>query len=64
MRWVAFAFSFGPILFGIGLIAPAVASGLNLTGINPPFGISPLQAGLGIGVVLGLVARQRRTWLW
>ncbi|MCC6479438.1 hypothetical protein [Sphingorhabdus sp.] len=64
MRLIALAFSFGPVLFGIGLIAPAIASAFDLAGIAPPFGISPLHAGLGIGILLGLVARQRKTWLW
>lgn len=64
MRWVAWAFSFGPILFGIGLIAPAITSGLHIAGIDQPFGRNPMHVGLAIGIVLGVVARQRRTWLW
>lgn len=64
MRLIALAFSFGPILFGIGLIAPAVASAIELAELSPPFGMSALHFGLGVGVVLGIIARQRRTWLW
>ncbi|MFO1254856.1 MAG: hypothetical protein U1E37_04225 [Sphingomonadaceae bacterium] len=64
MRWVSAAFSFGPILFGIGFLAPVIASALALANISPPFGLSPLHAGLGIGILLGIAARQRGTWLW
>ena len=51
MRLIALAFSFGPVLFGIGLIAPAIASAFDLAGIAPPFGISPLHAGLHLTCV-------------
>lgn len=64
MRAIAFGFSLGPILFGIGFLAPAIAALLSAAHIIAPFGFTPIQFGLGLGVMLGLVARQRRTWLW
>ncbi len=64
MRVIAFGFSLGPILFGIGFLAPAIAALLSVAKIDAPLGFTPIQFGLGLGVIMGLVARQRRTWLW
>lgn len=64
MKAIAFGFSLGPILFGIGFLAPMIAALLGLAGIAAPLGLTPIQFGLGLGILLGLVARQRRTWLW
>ena len=64
MKFITYVFSLGPILFGIGFLAPVIAALLGAAGIHAPFGLSPIQVGLGIGVLLGIVARQRRTWLW
>lgn len=64
MRVIAFGFSLGPILFGIGFLAPTIAALLGVANIGAPLGVTPIQFGLGLGVMLGLVARQRRTWLW
>ena len=64
MRAIAFGFSLGPILFGIGFLAPAIAALLSAANIGAPLGFTPIQFGLGLGVMLGLIARQRKTWLW
>lgn len=64
MRAIAFLFSLGPILFGIGFLAPVMAALLGATGVAAPFGLAPLHFGLMVGALLGLVARQRGTWLW
>lgn len=64
MRVIAFAFSLGPILFGIGFLAPLIAALLGAAGIDAPLGLAPLHFGLATGALLGLVARQRGTWLW
>ena len=64
MRVIAFGFSLGPILFGIGFLAPVIAALLSAANIGAPVGLTPIQFGLGLGAILGLVARQRRTWLW
>jgi hypothetical protein len=64
MRIVAFIFSFGPVFFGIGFIAPLIAALLSLAKITPPFGLSGIQFGLIIGVIAGSIAMRRRTWIW
>lgn len=64
MKLVAFFFSLGPILFGIGFLAPVIVALLNVAGIAHPLGLSPTSFGLVIGILLGVIARQRRAWLW
>ncbi|WP_219894482.1 hypothetical protein [Aquisediminimonas profunda] len=64
MRLIALAFNFGPILFGIGFLAPLIAAILGLAGLSAPLGLSPIKFGLVAGVILGAAARMRRTWLW
>lgn len=64
MRLIGIAFGLGPILFGIGFLAPLIAATLELTGISGPAGLSPIHCGLVLGIVLGAVARWRKTWLW
>ena len=64
MRLIGIAFGIGPILFGIGFLAPMIAAILELARLSGPFGLSPIQFGLVLGIVLGAVARRRKTWLW
>lgn len=64
MRLIEFAFGLGPILFGIAFLAPLIAAICGVTGIEAPLGLNPIQFGLGLGAMLGLIARQRKTWLW
>ena len=64
MRLIGIAFGFGPILFGIGFLAPMIAAILELAGLSGPFWLSPIQFGLVLGIVLGGLARRRKTWLW
>lgn len=64
MRVFAFGLSLGPILFGIGFLAPVIAALLEVFSAKPPLGFTPIQFGLVIGAMLGFIARQRRTWLW
>ena len=56
-------FFFGPLLFGIGFIAPLTAQVLAQTGWPLPFGLTPLVAGLIVGAVLGGVAQIRGRWI-
>ncbi len=56
-------FSVGPLLFGIGFLAPLIAQVLQQTAAPAPFGLSPLLFGLLIGGALGLVATLRGRWL-
>lgn len=64
MRLIEYAFGLGPVLFGIAFLAPLIAAICGVAGIGAPFGLSPIHFGLGLGAMLGLIARQRRTWLW
>lgn len=64
MRLIAFAFSLGPILFGIGFLAPVMKATMDVFAVAAPFGFEPLHFCLGVGAVIGLIARQRQTWLW
>ncbi len=64
MRLIAAAFSLGPILFGIGFLAPLMLASLEALGVSVPFGLNPLYVCLSLGAALGVVARQRKTWLW
>lgn len=64
VRLIGIAFGLGPILFGIGFLAPLIAATLDLAEISGLAGLSPIQFGLVVGIVLGAVARRRKTWLW
>lgn len=64
LRLVGFAFGLGPIFFGIGFLAPLIAAILQHFGVPALLGLSFIQCGLIAGILLGLIARQRRTWLW
>lgn len=52
-----------PLLFGLGFLAPLIAQTIERTGWQPPFGLSPLLAGLIVGGSLGGLARIRGQWL-
>ena len=53
------AFAWGPLLFGIGFVAPVCAQGLEAASIHAPLGLSSLQFGLGVGLTSGLLAKFR-----
>ena len=54
-------FYFGPLIFGIGFIAPLTAQVIERAGFVLP--VSPLVAGLIVGVALGGVAQVRGRWI-
>ena len=54
---------FGPVLFGIGFIAPLIAQSLDAAELSAPLGLSNIAFGLVVGVSLGTIARLRGTWL-
>jgi hypothetical protein len=56
-------FALMPVFFGIGFIAPLIAQLLTALHIAPPFGISPIALGLGVGAPWGLYATVRGSWL-
>lgn len=56
-------FFFGPIIFGLGFLAPLCAQVIIKAAWTAPFGLTPLQTGLIIGGTLGLIAQIRGRWL-
>ncbi len=56
-------FAFGPLLFGLGFLAPLIAQSMEALALTPPLGLSPLALGLAVGGVLGLVANIRGRWV-
>jgi hypothetical protein len=57
------AYQWGPVLFGIGFLAPLIAQTLDANGLAAPLGLSGIQFGLAVGIVGGLVAKIRGTWV-
>jgi hypothetical protein len=49
----------GPVLFGIGFIAPLVAESMDAGSVSAPFGLTNLALGLIVGTVAGAVAKLR-----
>ena len=56
-------FYLGPLIFGIGFIAPLTATIIRQAAWQPPFGVEPLLAGLFVGGAWGLYAQWRGRWL-
>jgi len=56
-------FYFGPLIFGIGFVAPLSAEIIDAMSWTLPVGLSPLMAGLIIGGALGLLAQFRGRWI-
>lgn len=63
MKLIAFLFRFGPLLFGLGFLAPVIAATLDAFRLTDVFGFAPLTFGLIIGGVLGAIATVRKSWL-
>jgi hypothetical protein len=63
MTLLRYLFAVGPLLFGIGFIAPLIAQSLEALALQAPMGLSPLALGLGIGASLGLIATLRGRWV-
>ena len=60
----------GPVLFGVGFLAPLIAQSMEAGGIPGPWGLAPLHVGLAVGVTAGLIAlaaaedaRMQESWL-
>ena len=62
-KLIELIFHFGPLLFGVGFIAPLVAQMVSRSGWVLPLGVSPLVAGLIIGCAWGAVAQVRGRWV-
>jgi uncharacterized membrane protein YdjX (TVP38/TMEM64 family) len=57
------AYAWGPLLFGVGFVAPVIAQTLDATSVAPPLGLTTVQTGLVTGVLLGTVAKLRGRWI-
>lgn len=53
----------GPVLFGVGFIAPLIAQSMDAASVSAPLGVSNVTFGLAIGLTLGVVARLRGRWV-
>lgn len=63
MQLIGILFRLGPVWFGIGFLAPAIAALIEALHVAPPLGLAPITCGLIVGVVLGSIATVRGTWL-
>jgi hypothetical protein len=53
----------GPVLFGIGFMAPLIAQSMDAASLSAPLGLSNIGLGLILGVFLGTVAKWRGRWI-
>jgi hypothetical protein len=53
----------GPLFFGLGFIAPLIATLMTRSGLELPFGLPPLWLGLALGGACGLCAKFRGSWI-
>jgi hypothetical protein len=63
IQFLKFARPFGPLLFGIGFVAPLVAQSMDASSVSAPAGLSTLGLGLIVGVSWGLFAMKRGRWI-
>jgi hypothetical protein len=63
MSVIKLLFLFGPLFFGLAFLAPLTAQLIERFGWAAPFGLSPLQFGLALGGLLGLIATIRGRWV-
>ena len=62
-RILSSLFTIGPLLFGLGFVAPVTAALLHSFGITLPYSLNTLYAGLAVGLIWGLIATKRGSWL-
>ena len=63
MPIIRLIFTVGPLLFGIGFLAPLISQSMDAMSLTAPFGLSTLGFGLCIGAALGAVANLRGRWV-
>lgn len=56
-------YAWGPLLFGIGLVAPVIAQSMDAVALSAPGGLTNIQLGLVIGILTGTVAKMRGRWI-
>jgi hypothetical protein len=53
----------GPLFFGLGFIAPLIATLVTRSGLELSFGLSPIWLGVALGGAWSLCARFRGSWI-
>ena len=53
----------GPVLFGVAFLAPLIAQSLEAMSLSAPLGLEAIHFGLGVGLLLGVVAAIRGRWV-
>ena len=53
----------GPLFFGLGFIAPLIATLVTRSGLEPSVGLSPIWLGVAVGSAWGLYAKFRGSWI-
>lgn len=53
----------GPLFFGLLILAPLMDQVLTNIGLEPAMGISNLQIGVATGLVWGLIAKVGGRWI-
>jgi|TARA_R110000796_G_scaffold246455_1_gene371263 ABC-type sulfate transport system permease subunit len=56
-------FQYGALVFAFGFIAPLTMQIITRAGIDLPFGLSPLMAGLILAALWGGIAQYRGRWI-
>ncbi len=56
-------FDYGALIFAFGFLAPLIAQLIMQFGWPPPFGLSPLVAGLIVAGAYGAIAQLRGRWI-
>jgi hypothetical protein len=56
-------FPWGPVFFGLGFLAPLIASLMIALSIAAPFGLNEIHVGLVIGGTWGLIAKFGGRWI-
>ncbi len=56
-------FAVGPLIFGVGFLAPLIAQSMDALALNAPFGVANLSFGLVVGASLGALATARGRWV-
>jgi hypothetical protein len=54
---------YGPVLFGIGFVAPLIAQSMDAAALSAPLGLSNIALGLIVGLSLGIIAQLRGRWV-
>jgi hypothetical protein len=57
------AYGWGPVLFGIGFVAPLIAQSMDAAALSAPAGLTNIQLGLTVGLIGGSIAKLRGRWI-